>query len=225
MNVDQKRVLDYQDTKALLLKYGIPFAKGQVVSTKEEAVNYAQEIGYPVALKVLSPHLPHKMDAGALALGIKSRHEVVESYQRIMENALTYNPEATIEGVLVQEYVQGGMEVMVGMVEDSLFGPVIVFGLGGVFVEILKDLSMAIPPLTPIIALEMIEGIKGYPILQGYRNKPKVDLLALQSILMKFSTLILENRHNLSEVDLNPIVVLGEGQGAKVVDMLFFAKG
>jgi acetyltransferase len=207
-------------SKKLLSHYGIPIPKGDLAHSVEEAINIAQTLGYPVVLKVSSPQILHKTEARGIALRIPDKAQLVEAYRRIMNNAKAYDPSAEIEGVLVEEMAQEGTEVIIGLLKDPQFGPTIMFGLGGIFVEILKDVSFRVPPLTETDARQMIEEIKGAKILKGFRGKPESDWDAMIDTLMKVSTLSLELREVISELDINPLIVYEQGKGIKALDAL-----
>jgi len=202
----------------LLLKYEIPVAKGEVASSPEEAINVASEIGYPIVLKVISPQITHKTEAKALTLSIISEKKLIECYHEAIDNAKKHNPEAKIEGVLIQEMVPNGTEIIVGISRDPQFGPTILFGLGGIFVEVLKDISLRVPPITRYDAEEMIREIKGYNVLKAFRGKPRSDIEAIVNILLNVSKLSIDLKNSISEMDLNPVIVQAENEGAKAVD-------
>ena len=212
-------VLSEHESKIILEQYGIPITRETVVSSLEEAIEAACEIGFPVALKIDSPDIPHKTEANAIKLNLNSREEVEKAYKEIMKNVRNYNSEAKINGMLVQEMVKGGREVIVGVNNDPQFGPVVMFGLGGIFVEIIKDVSMRIAPVSKREAMQMIQETKGFKVLQGARGSKPADLDALCDVLVKVSQLAVADEE-ISELDLNPILVLPEGQGVRVADAL-----
>jgi acetyltransferase len=206
--------------KQLLALYGIPVTRERLVTSTAEAVRAAQEIGFPVAMKIVSPQITHKTEAGGVALHIVQEDEARAAFERIMHNARHYNARAELQGVLVQEMVQGGRETIVGMTSDAQFGPGIVFGLGGIFVEVLHDAVLRVPPLDADEAREMIDALKGAAILKGTRGQKPADLDAIVDVLYKFSQLCLDLRGVVQEIDINPLLVLDEGQGARAVDCL-----
>jgi acetyltransferase len=206
--------------KQLLALYGIPVTQERVVTSAGEAAQAAKAIGFPVALKIVSPQIMHKTEAGGVALNVTSEADTRAAFERIMQNAQRYNPQAALQGVSVQEMVTGGRETIVGMTSDPQFGPGIVFGLGGIFVEILKDTVLSVPPLDADEAREMIESLKGTAILKGARGQKPADLAAIANILLNFSQLCLDLRGAVKEIDINPLLVLDEGKGAKAVDCL-----
>jgi acetyltransferase len=216
--------LSEHQSKALLDLYGIPVTREQVATSPQEAARLAAEIGFPVALKIDSPDILHKSEAGAIRLGVNSQEEVVRFYDEIIANALTHNPNAVINGVLVQEMVPDGTEVMIGMSQDPQFGPTIAFGLGGIFVEVLKDISLRVAPLSTSDAEQMVKEIKGYQILQGVRGKKPCDVEAIVDVLLRISRLAQDCKDIITEIDINPLIVFGEGRGVKAADALVVLK-
>jgi len=216
--------LSEHQSKSLLALYGIPVTKEKVVNRSRDAVEFAETIGFPVVLKIDSPDITHKSEAGAVRLGVNSKEEILQVYQDIVENAKKYDPEARINGVIVQEMIQGGTEVIVGMSEDPQFGPTVAFGLGGIFVEILQDISLRVVPLLKSDAEFMVREIKGYKILQGVRGKKSSDIKAVIDVLMKISKLAEDWKDQISEIDINPLVVFDRGRGVKALDGLVVLK-
>lgn len=217
-------VLSESQSKALLSKYGIPVTREGLASSADDAVAVAGKIGYPVALKVDSPDIPHKTDAGALLLNLSSEEEVREAYRVVLHNAANYKPGARINGVLVQEMLPEGIEVIIGVTVDSIFGPTIMFGLGGIFVEALKDVSFRVAPLSRGDAMEMIREIKGYQVLKGVRGKPPADLEALADVILKVSAMVMELKDNIEELDINPLMVYPGKAGARAADAMIALK-
>jgi acetyl-CoA synthetase (ADP-forming) len=203
------------EAKALCIEYGIPVVKFSVARNSEEAIRLAEELGYPVVLKIVSPDVVHKSDVGGVITQLTDAKEVKNAYQRILANVKKANPEARVTGVLVEEMAPPSTEVIVGATRTLQFGPVLMFGLGGILVEILKDVSFRAAPIDSSDALEMITELKAYSVLRGYRNQPPVDIDALVEILLKVSKLVIE-RPEIRGVDLNP--VFAYERGAKVVD-------
>ncbi len=208
-------ILTEFESKKFLREAGIPVIETRLAKTQSEALLFSQKMGFPVALKISSPEIVHKSDSGGVRLSLKNVTEVRNAYREIIEGAKKKNPSASIQGVSVQKMAKLGTEVIVGTSKDPQFGPVIMFGLGGIFVEVLKDVSFRIIPLTQKDAQEMIEEIKGYPILQGYRGKEPVDIPALTEIILKVSK-VMEQYPEIKEIDLNPI--LAYKKGALAVD-------
>jgi acetyltransferase len=210
--------------KEILSIYGIPTTSERLSKNVDEAIKIALEIGYPVALKIVSSQIPHKTEIGGLRLSIGSEEELGFAYKQILDNAKKRKPEAEIKGVLVQEMAKSGKELIVGMVQDPQFGPMIMAGLGGIFVEVLKDFSLRHAPLKERDAWAMIQEIKGYPILKGIRGGPSYDLAAIVRVLMAVSQLAIDFKNFISSIDINPLVIYPNGEGVKVLDCLFIKK-
>lgn len=210
--------------KKYLGTYGISAPAGNIARNIEEAVEAANTIGYPVVLKVLSQQITHKSEAGVVKINIKSAGEVRKSFGEIMSNALKYDPKIQIDGILVEEMIGEGVEVMVGSIQDPLFGPCVLLGLGGIFVEVFKDTVIRPAPLTIEDAKEMIQSIKGYAILKGVRGKGPYDVHALAETLVRVSELCLDQKDWLQELDINPVMVHEEGKGITALDALFVGK-
>jgi acetyltransferase len=215
-----ERSLTESQGKELFSLYEIPCTKEEVATSEEDAVRIAGEIGYPLALKIDSPDILHKTEAGGLKLNITDEKALIEAYNEVLENAKAYDPKAHVNGVLVQEMVVGGTEVIVGVKNDPQFGPTIMFGLGGIFVEILKDVSLRVAPLTKEDAMAMIREIKGYKVLAGARGRAKMDIDAIADVLVKVSRMALALEDQVAELDINPLLVLPEGKGVRVADAL-----
>jgi len=203
------------EAKAVCMEYEIPVAKFRVAKNIEETVRFAGETGYPVVLKIVSPDIVHKFDMGGVILNIKSSEEVRDAYERILVNVKKHKPDAKIAGILVQEMIPPSTEIIVGATKDPHFGQTLIFGLGGIFVEVLKDVSFRIAPITRSDAEEMITDVKGYQILRGYRDQLPADINAIVEILLNTSRLVTDHR-DIRELDLNPILVYEKG--AKTVD-------
>lgn len=203
------------EAKTLCMEYDIPVTRFKLAKDEDEAAKYATAIGFPIVLKIVSPDIVHKSDVGGVIVGIKNLRHVRTGYRQIVKNVKKHNPDAKIVGILVQEMAPSGTEVIVGSIKDPQFGPAIMFGLGGVFVEVLKDVTFRIAPITEDEAAEMISEVKAYPLLKGYRNTPPADLKAITKILVNTSRLVTEHPE-IKELDLNPIMVYEKG--AKAVD-------
>jgi len=212
---DGRKHLFEHEAKHVCLEYGIPSTKFKLTTSIEEAVKYSEQIGYPVVLKIVSPDIIHKTDVDGVILNIRNQNGVRNSYKRIMENVLKLKNEAKIIGVLVQEMVPLSTEIIVGSIKDPHFGSTLMFGLGGIFVEILRDVSFRIAPITEEDARKMISEIKAYPILRGYRNQPSVDIDIIVKILLNTSKMVMDYQE-IRELDLNPIMIY-ENE-AKMVD-------
>jgi acetyl-CoA synthetase (ADP-forming) len=210
-----RKALLEPEAKQVCMEYDIPVTKFKVASNETQAAEYADAIGYPVVLKIVSPDVIHKSDAGGVMVNLKNPSEVKNAYNKILENVKKYNANAKIVGILVQEMAPQSTETIVGAIKDPQFGQTIMFGLGGIFVELLKDVNFRIAPITTDDAKEMITQLKAYPLLKGFRNTPPADIEALVAILEKTSHLVMENPE-IKELDLNPVLVYQSG--AKTVD-------
>jgi acyl-CoA synthetase (NDP forming) len=212
-----RRVLLEHESKQVLAEWGIPTTRVELARDAAEAVRAARELKYPVVMKISSPDIIHKSDAGGVKVGLSSELEVHQAFKEIVDNARAYRPNAKILGVTVQEYVPHGREVIVGTLQDPTFGATVMFGLGGVWAEALKDVSFRLAPLTADDAREMISEIKGYPILAGVRGQPAADIDAIVDIIQKAGQLAHEFPE-IVETDINPIFVFDRGKGAIAVD-------
>jgi acyl-CoA synthetase (NDP forming) len=212
------------NAKRVLADYGIPVTREELAASKDRALAIARSIGYPVALKMQSPDISHKTEARAIRLDIKSDAELASAYEEVLSNAHAYKKDARIEGVLVQEMVKDGVETILGVTNDPLFGPAVMFGLGGIFAEVLKDVSFRLAPVTPSVAREMVEEIAGYPVLAGARGRPRADVDALVDAIVRLSALAMDLKDHLAELDINPLFVFAEGKGVKAADALIKPK-
>jgi len=199
-----RSILTESESKKLLKQVGIPVVETRLARTKKEAVSLSQKIGFPVALKIASPDVIHKSDSGGVKLGLNNAAQVKTAYNQIMESVNQKHPGAVIQGVSVQKMVPPGTEVIIGTSKDPQFGPVIMFGLGGIFVEILKDVSFRIIPVDRSDAQQMIREIKGYSLLEGFRGKEPVNIRALVEMILKISNLV-EKNPRIKELELNPV--------------------
>ena len=214
-------VLSEVEGRRLLAAYGIPGPKEAVVATTEEAVEAAQRIGYPVVLKILSPDIQHKTEIGGVRVGLEDEAAVVRALREVMEAARRHHPQARLEGAVIQEMIPGdAVEVILGVLRDPGFGPVVVFGSGGILVELLRDSSLRVPPLSHEGALEMIHETRGARLLQGFRGRPPADIDALADALVRISQLAVDLSDLVSALDINPLMVLPKGQGVRAVDAL-----
>jgi len=202
--LNQPRLLTEVESKQLLERAGIPVTKTKLARSKKEAISVSKEMGFPVVLKIISPDVVHKSDSGGVRLGLANGAQVGRAYSEIMSSVRQRYPQAAIQGVSVQPMASTGTEVIVGMSKDPQFGPVLMFGLGGVLVEVLKDVSFRIVPVTKRDASEMIREIKGYPLLQGYRGQEAVDVASLEGLIVRVSEFI-EQNPQIKELDLNPV--------------------
>ena len=216
--------LSEKESKQLIADWGIPVTRELPARSSGVAVDGAQLLGYPVALKVDSADILHKTEAGVVRLRLRSADEVRHAYDVIMANAAAHAPNATISGVLVQEMVPGGVEVIVGIKYDDQLGPMLLFGSGGVMVEVYNDVTLRHCPITRSEALEMIAEVKGSKLLRGFRGKPAADVDALADTLVRVSHMGVHLEGHLAELDINPLMVLPAGQGVKAVDALAVLK-
>ena len=212
---EERKFLFEHEAKTLCGLYGMPVTKISVAKTEEEAVEAAEETGYPIVLKIVSPQVLHKSDAGGVLVNIGDAEGIREGYNRILSNVKAHAPDAEITGILVQEMAPNGTEVIIGSTRDPTFGPTIMFGLGGIFVEILKDVSFRLAPITRSDAEEMIREIKAYKILEGARGMPPADQETIAEILLATSRMLMECPE-IRELDMNPVLVYEEG--ARIVD-------
>lgn len=219
----RKALVEYE-AKQVLRAYGLPLPDEKLAKTVDEALEYAKEIGYPVVLKLMSPQILHKSDAKVIALKIKDGEELKKKWEEIHENAKKYRPDAEILGVLVAPMLKPGREIIIGITEDPQFGHAIMFGLGGIFVEILKDVTFRIIPIEERDAWTMIKSIKGYPILAGARGEPPADMEAIADMMLRVSQLVSDLEEYIKEMDLNPVFVYNEGEGAVIVDARIILK-
>ena len=198
------------ESKELLASAGINTTKLKIARSREEAISLGKESGFPVVLKIHSPDIIHKSDVGGVKLGLGGEDEVGKAYDEIITSVKQSQPEARIEGIAVQHMARPGTEVIIGMTKDPQFGPVIMFGLGGVLVELLKDVSFRIVPLARRDAREMIREIKGYPLLEGYRGQEPADIAYLEEMILKVSEFV-DNNSEVREIDLNPVFAYSDG--------------
>lgn len=216
------KLLSESEASEVLKRYGISTTERFIVNSAEEAVNIANSLGYPVVLKIDSADIPHKTEADAIRLNLATASEVSEAFTEIMENTRRYNPTAKLNGVSVQEMLEPGVEMIIGAHNDPTFGPVIMAGLGGIFVEIFKDIAFKVAPITRFDAEDLLTQLKGNAILQGARGKAPVDREAIIDVLLKVSRLITEQKDLIQELDINPIIVYEKG--IKAADSMLAAK-
>lgn len=205
-----KRSLLEHEAKEVLISIGIPVPMSGLARNIEEAEKISESTGYPVALKVVSPQIIHKTDVGGILLGAENKLEVRRDYSVIIENIKRNVPGAEVIGILVEKVAPPSTEVIIGGIRDSQFGPAIMFGLGGIFTEILKDVSFRLAPITKDEGFGMMEELKGYPLLTGYRGGKPLDRDALSKSMVAVSKLITEI-DEINEIDLNPVFLYPEG--------------
>jgi acetyltransferase len=214
---DGRSFLPEPEAHELLKAYGFPMLTYRFAQSEEEALKAADQIGYPLVLKIVSPDIVHKVDVGGVKLGIANEHELQSNYRQMLSAVKTAQPQARIWGVFVQEFVKGGKETILGLKRDPLFGPLLMFGLGGVYVEALRDVTFRIAPIRELGVQRMIRQIRGFKILEGFRGEPPSDIDALAECLARLSQLATEVEE-IVELDINPLIVLKKGHGARVVD-------
>jgi len=207
---EKRTLLTEIEAKQLLKEAGIAVVETKLATSKERAMAISEKLGFPVVMKIASVDVVHKSDAGGVKLGLKTTAQVGKAYDEIMKSIKKAFPHARIQGVAVQTMANQGAEVIIGMSKDAQFGPVLMFGLGGVLVELLKDVSFRIVPLQPRDASEMIRDIKGFPLLQGYRGSDPIDIATLENMLLNVSAFV-ENTPAVKELDLNPIFAYKDG--------------
>ena len=206
------------EARTILKAYGLRIPKSEIAESPEQAVEIAREIGYPAVLKIASPDILHKTDVGGVRVGLESRQEVIDAYELMVYRARRYLPEARIWGCMVQEMVQEGLEVLVGMNRDPQFGALVTFGLGGIYVETLKDVTFRLAPFSKQEAWEMLGEIRASALLDGVRGEPEVDKEAIVDTLLRMGQLV-QDFPEIVELDINPLVVFPRGQGATAIDM------
>jgi len=216
---EDRQVLTEFEAKQILSLYDIPVTREMLVNSAEEAVAAFNTLIKPVAMKIVSPDIIHKTEANCVKLNLREEGEIRKSYQEILGNAKSYCESASIKGLLLQEMALEGIEVIVGTSYDTTFGPVLMFGLGGIFVETIRDVAFRAIPITMADAEEMVEDIKGYAILKGVRGKKGVWFEKLYETLMSVSTLVCENEV-VKEIDINPLFVNDKGATAADVRMI-----
>ncbi len=207
---DGRTLLSEVESKQVLEQAGINTTKARLATSRDEAVRLAAEIGFPVVMKIISPDISHKSDVGGVALNLADANAVGAAHDEMMRAVKAAQPSAKIDGVSVQSMAKPGTEVIVGMIKDPQFGPVLMFGLGGVMVELLKDVAFRIVPITARDADQMIHDIKGYPVLEGFRGQDPADLDALRRLLLQLSKFV-EANPEIEEFDLNPVFAYKDG--------------
>lgn len=205
----ENKILTEREAKRILRAYGVPVVEEKLVQSAEDAVAAAADMGYPVAMKVESPDLPHKTEAGVIRLNMKSAAEVRNAYEAVMANARKVSPPPRVSGVLVQPMISAGTEIMVGAKVDPLFGPIVVVGLGGVLVELMKDTALDLAPINHGEALTMLNRLKGKAALTGFRGSEPVNLDRLADIVCRLSELVADQQDRIAELDVNPLICSG----------------
>jgi succinyl-CoA synthetase beta subunit len=213
-------VLTEVEAKALLTRYGVPRPPEVLATSADEAVAAAALIGGPVALKVQSPEITHKTEAGAVDLGIAGDAAVRSAHDRVLANARAAYPDAAIQGVLVQAMAPRGRDIIVGVTRDPTFGLMLMVGLGGIYVEVLRDVAFAPIPIGPSEALRLLGELRGAALLGGVRGEPAADRTALAELIAALSHFAADHAELIEEIDLNPVIVHPQGEGVTVVDAL-----
>lgn len=206
-----------KEANEVLQCYGFPVLKNRLVQDPSQLEEALEEVGLPVAMKISSPDIVHKFDAGGVWLKIKSLDEARRAYGEILERCRAFNPEANIQGVLVEKMARGGVEVILGATRDPTFGPMCMFGLGGTFVEALKDVTFRLAPMWEVSAEIMIRSVRSYPVLTGIRGSPPSDIAAIQDCILRLSQMVSDHLE-IAELDINPLIVYPAGQGCVVAD-------
>ncbi|MEN6580020.1 MAG: acetate--CoA ligase family protein [Anaerolineaceae bacterium] len=221
---DSRTSLTEIEAKKVFEAYGMMTTRIGLAKSEEEAVKLAKEIGYPIVMKIVSPDILHKSDAGGVKVNIQDETAVREAYNTILKNAKNYKADANIHGIAVQEMAPWGTEVILGSVNDPTFGPTVMFGLGGIFVEVLKDVTFRVTPVSSAEAQEMIGEIKSAPILAGVRGEAPRDRKAMAETIVKYSSMILDLKDEIAESDANPVLLYSEGEGLRVADARIILK-
>jgi acetyl coenzyme A synthetase (ADP forming)-like protein len=221
---DGRNSLTEIEAKQVFSAYGLIVTETVLAKSEEEAVDLARKVGYPVVMKIVSPDILHKSDAGGVKVNLKDEASVRDAYRTILTNSRKYKPDAKIHGVAVQEMAPWGTEVILGSVNDPTFGPTVMFGLGGIFVEVLKDVTFRVAPVASNQAIKMLSEIRGAPILAGVRGEKPRDREALADTICLYSTMIVDLQDEISETDANPVLVYEDGRGLKVVDARIILK-
>jgi acyl-CoA synthetase (NDP forming) len=212
------------ESKKVFAAYRLPVTVTELATTEDEAVALAEAIGYPVVLKIMSPDILHKSDAGGVKVNLIDADAVRAAYYTILTNASAYKADARIDGVAVQQMAPAGVEVILGSINDPTFGPTVMFGLGGIFIEILKDVTFRVAPISVEHALAMLADIQGVPVLAGARGEAPRDRAALAEALSRYSQMITDLGDEIAESDANPVLVYGEGEGLRIVDARIILK-
>ena len=207
---DGRDALLEPEAKAVCQAYKLPVPAFQLATTQRQAAEFAEKVGFPVVMKIVSRDILHKTEAGGVLLNLNSTVDVENGYNSILSNAKAYKSDARLDGVLVQHMAPPGIEIIVGGLRDPQFGPVVMFGLGGIFTEVLKDVTFRLAPIDEREAREMIREIRGYRVLAGFRGQPPADEEAVASTLVRISVIMNENE-SIAQIDLNPIMVYGSG--------------
>jgi len=218
VRADNRTFLLTAEAQEIMRIAGIPIPASRIAHNLDEAVRFAEEIGYPVVMKIVSRDIIHKSDAGGVALDLEDRDEVIDAYEAIMHNTRAYKPDAKIDGIEVDEMVQDEIETIVGARRDRAFGPVVMFGLGGIYVEVMKDIAFRAFPLDRNETQKMISQIRSFPLLLGVRGEKRKDIDAVADSIVKVGT-ILQKCKDITDIEINPLVVYSQGEGVRAVDV------
>jgi acyl-CoA synthetase (NDP forming) len=222
VKTEKQTLLNELEAKELIRKAGVPVVDTRLAKSGKEAAALAKEIGFPVVMKIVSPDIAHKSDIGGVRVNIANTAQLHRAYSEIIAAVREKKPAAKIEGVSVQQMARPGVEVIIGMAEDAQFGPFLMFGLGGIWVEVLKDVAFRIVPVTRRDAAEMVREIKGFALLNGYRGQEPVDVDYLEKLIVKVSDFI-EKNPQIKELDINPLIAYKDG--AVAVDARVVVEG
>lgn len=208
----------------LLKRYGIPVAETRAAFTQDDVAQAARELGFPVAMKLRSTSLTHKTDVGGIALNLANEAEVSQAFSTMRDRLISAGRGEAMEGVILQPMIKGGQEVIIGMSQDPVFGPLLMVGIGGVQVELIKDVAFSLHPLLDNDPEYMLSQLRGLPLLTGWRGSSPKDVNALKEVLLRFSALVTDFSE-IGEMEINPLIVFDEGQGCALVDARIFIKG
>jgi len=210
--------------KAALARAGLPVLKETTAASRDEALAAAREIGFPVVLKIVSPDIAHKTEVGGVVVGVRSEAQLADEYDSLLARVAQKAPRARIDGVLVAQMAQGGIELILGTKKDPVFGPVVMVGLGGIFAEVLRDVALQVAPVDEWQAADMLRSLKAFPLLDGARGRPRADVAAAARAVASLSRFAAQHADAVAEIDINPLVVLDEGRGAFALDALLVAE-
>jgi acyl-CoA synthetase (NDP forming) len=222
---DLPHVLTEHRAKALLARFGVPEAQERLATSAAEAAEAGIALGFPVVLKIVSPDLPHKTEAGGVILGLQSQHSVTAAFEQIIQSAKRYKAEARIDGVLVQKMAPKGHELVIGMVNDPTFGPIMMVGFGGTMVELMGDVVHRPAPVDIAEAADMLRGLRSAPLLQGFRGADPVDITAVATLIASLSQAAVAHRDRISEMEFNPVILHADGSGLTIADALITLRG
>jgi len=224
VRADGRKALTEIESKRIFAAYGLPVVSTELATSEDEAVELAEANGYPVVLKIVSPDILHKSDAGGVKVNIKDEASAREAYQEILKNAKAYKADANVHGIAVQHMAPWATEIIIGSINDATFGPTVMFGLGGIFVEVLKDVTFRVAPIAEAEAVAMLDEIKSAPILDGVRGESARDKAALADVLAKYAFMVADLADEVKESDANPVLVYEKGDGVMVVDARIILK-